>query len=107
MKLGLALYEVERQLIPVICICVIFFLAKKYQQALDISLGTCPTVFLLLPLPLELQWCAFAVFCTRLHVVHCYVICVRCGELERRIATSNPELYGCQQYWAGVLLCRL
>ena len=24
---------------------IVLFLAKKYQQTLDISLGTCPTVF--------------------------------------------------------------
>ena len=83
---------------------IVLFLAKKYQQTLHISLGTCPTVFLLLPLPLELRWCAFAVCLhtvTRTSAVQCYVICVRCGELERRVATSNPELHGCQQYWPG------
>ena len=26
---------------------------------------------------------------------------IRCGKLERRVATSNPELHGCQQYWPG------
>ena len=44
---------------------------------------------------------------TRTSAVHCYVTCIRCGELERRVATSNPELHGCQQYWAGVLVCNI
>ena len=44
---------------------------------------------------------------TRTSVVHCYVIRIRCGELERRVATNNLELHGCQQYWAGVLVCNI
>ena len=53
---------------------IVLFLANwKYQQTLHISLGACPTVFLLLPLPLELRRCAFAVCCTRLHTLRWFI----------------------------------
>ena len=55
---------------------------------------------------------AMVCLCGLLHtvtltVVHCYVMCIRCGELEQRVATSNPELHNCQQYWVGVLVCNI
>ena len=42
-KLQYRLYFYE--VAPLALNVIVLFLAKKYQQALDISLGTCPTVF--------------------------------------------------------------
>ena len=88
---------------------IVLVLVKKYQQTLNISLGTCPTEFLLLDATAAgvaivslCSWLLHTVTCTS---VHCYAY--GAGELERHVTTGNPEHHGCQKYWAGVLVCNI
>ena len=73
----------ERYHLSVTLYVIVLFLAKKYQQTLDVSLGTCPTVF---ASTYHCRWSQVAMVCLcsrLLHMVtstlvHCFVICVRC-----------------------------